>query len=223
MRAAGIIATGTVFIAVGILIGVLFAQHYGSAPSPTLAPAFPTAAVAVGTPTVAANIDATVNALVDAKVNTAVAARAVSTPVPVPTSPPQPTNSPTPQPTPTPVAISMVGKVSDHSPGTPIQPGQTVTSNLDGRSRMEDYYSVTLNAGQTLRATVATPSQKNYLRFTIIYPNGNTNSGNGNGSREVFDYTFLAAVGGTYSLEVHTSDDLDPPTTYTLHIEVTSR
>lgn len=140
--------------------------------------------------------------------------------LPTATTFPTTTTQQLPRATATPAAINMLGKVSDKLPGTPIQSGQTVTSILDGHSRGDDYYSVSLKAGQRLNATVATPSQKNYLRFRLYYPNGNSNSQVGTCSSESCDYNFLAATDGTYSVEVQTYDDLDPPTTYTLHIDI---
>lgn len=117
-----------------------------------------------------------------------------------PTSyPPPPTACPTSDP------INMVGRVASYIPGTPLQLCQAVTSVIDRDTRPVDFYSVQLQAGQSVRFRIqCTPNCE--LRLW----NPNTRPANplsavvrvwSSRNREDSE-EYTAAVGGTYPVSI---------------------
>jgi hypothetical protein len=102
-------------------------------------------------------------------------------------------------------AVNLSGQVANDIPGTPLDFGTPVVSAIDTDTKKRDVYAVSLAAGQTLRIVV---ESSDAINVQVAKPG--TKSFNDIWGDELCRYetsciaTFLAAVAGTYYLNIST-------------------
>ena len=118
-------------------------------------------------------------------------------------------------------SLNLTGQVATEIPGTPIDFGTTVTSVLDTDTRKREVFSVSLKAGEKLRVKATSTGIAN-LKL-ILHKPGAISVDDYSGVNLCYSWskscteTFVAAVAGTYYLEISTQGS---GVEYTLTVDI---